>query len=151
MPVSRAIPRKLFACAALPASGLFLILAATAPVFASPSPPADLDQIQHARLQVPIFQIASASVSRGSPAVDSSSEAVRPTRDSPLVAEPEKEIQEQALSPASLAETLPANRERDIERPDETAEKWPIVQTHLPGFSGAELQRFKRQMFRRDI
>lgn len=154
MSVSRASPRELFASAALPVSGLFLLLAVAAPVIAAPNPSADLNPTEHAPMQVPVFQIAPASINDRVPGVDSSSAAVGTPYDKALPAPPDKGIPEQGLlddSPGPLAETLPADEERASGQPDAAAEKWPVVQTLIPGISSVELQRFKRQMFRRDI
>ena len=143
---------------ALPALGLSLVLTGAAPVIASQNLPTDCPELEDGGLQVPIIKLAAATAGE-KPVIESDSAALsaRPLNTAvpaPLLDAPAEAISKPGLydSRTPFVEQVPADDTDSTTPQDEEAtDKLPDIQTQFPGVSSAELKRFKRQMYRRDI
>jgi hypothetical protein len=153
----RSAPRKLHTNA-VPALGLFFVLACVTPVIAAQNLPSECPDLQEAGLQVPITKLAAATVVEKQPAdQDSATLSPRPMNTAtttPLVDAPAEGLSTEGLygSRTSLADKDPAdNTESATPQVPASPDVVIDIQTQFPGVSSVELQRFKRQMYRRDI
>jgi len=155
----RADPRKVNTNA-VSTLGLLLVLACATPVIASQNSLSDCAELEDAGLQVPITKLAAASISERHEiaAPDQtliSSQPIKTASTVPLPEAPVERISKQSLFDSSRtapAKTLPGSDTKStITQKNESTDRGPKIHTRIPGVSSVELQRFKRQMYRRDI
>jgi len=155
----RADPRKVNTNAAS-TSGLLLVLACATPVIASQNSLSDCAELEDAGLQVPITKLAAASISEHREIADPdqtaiSSQPIKAASTVPLPEAPVERISNEGLFDSSRtapAKALPGSDTKStIMQKNESTGKLPRIHTRIPGISSVELQRFKRQMYRRDI
>lgn len=157
MAARRADPRKLHRNA-VPALGLFIVLACATPAIASKNLPSDCAELEEAGLQVPVVKLAAATIGE-SRATEPDSETLRtrPIKSAttaPILDAPTKSLSTQGLFEirTPLVEAVPGDdTQTTMTQEREPSEGLPEIQTRFPGVSSVELKRFKRQMFRRDI
>ena len=143
---------------ATPALGLLLVLTGAAPVLASQNLPTDCTELENAGLEAPIIMLAAATAGEkaatetdatGLNARSSNNAAAAPLLNAPAEALPKPGRFERA---APFVEPTPADDTvSSTPQGDESADELPEIRTRFPGVSSAELKRFKRQMYRRDI
>lgn len=138
---------------------VLLLLAFTSPVVASQNPLPDCPQLQETGLQVPLLKLAAASIGDYRDGSDPDAAALSTQRATTARAVPPEAKPRSVLSRQSLFDTATSPRP-ETELGDaqgaatqllDSADRFPSIQTRIPGVSSVELQRFKRQMFRRDI
>lgn len=139
---------------AIPASGLLLMLALTTPVVASQNSLSDCPQ-----LKVPLVRLAAASIGeyRDSSVPDSAAlgtQAALTARTVPPESMPKGHLPRRSLFDTAtdpVQETDPGDAPNATTQQVESTDNFPEIQARIPGVSSVELQRFKRQMYRRDI
>ena len=156
MDARRTDTRKIVSNAIL-ASGVLANLAFATPVIASQSTSADCVELEKAGLQVPVLKLAAASLGddlddRDQDAATRNTQSVTTLPAVPSNSATTDTVAEQTLFDGSvLAEPQAAPAQSAITQQIESTDRLPDIQTRLPGVSSVELQRFKRQMYRRDI
>lgn len=154
----RADPSKLHKNA-IPALGLFYVLACATPVIASQNLPSDCAELDDPGLQVPAIQLAAATIGEN-PVTEADSETlvagtIKTATSAPLLDAPTESTSTQGLygsrTPLVEAASGDDDTESTVPHDREPADRLPDMQTRFPGVSSVELKRFKRQMYRRDI
>jgi hypothetical protein len=157
MAARRADPSKLHKNA-VPALGLFVVLACASPASASKNLPSDCAELEDAGLQVPVIKLAAATIGEtratepNSPAL--STQPINTAATAPILDAPTKSLSTQGLfeSRTPVVEAVPGDdTQSNMTQERQPTDRLPDIQTRFPGVSSVELKRFKRQMFRRDI
>lgn len=153
----RADPSKLHKNA-VPALGLFFVLACATPVIASQNLSSDCAELEDPGLQVPVIKLAAATIGENhttEPDSETLTGPIKTATTEPLLDTPTESISTQGLygSRTPLVEAAPGDddTESTIPQDREPTDRLPDMQTRFPGVSSVELKRFKRQMYRRDI